>query len=116
METALGLTVASDDPLGDLEDLLEWLRDEPELRRTVSQVSQPPRPGHMGLSTELVVLLSGVPATVLVSSLKAWLNRPRGKDAVIKIRRADGVKIEVTVKREDDVGQLVATLLEAESR
>lgn len=109
MENFLGLTVSSDDELGDLEDLHDWLRQEPELRGHVRAVRQPPAPGHMGSVMELVIaaVAAGGVLPVLASSLEAWLSRPRKSGVDLKIRYPDGKTIEISAKRRADVKALL---------
>ncbi|MFJ8818367.1 effector-associated constant component EACC1 [Amycolatopsis thermoflava] len=109
----LGLAVDGDDPVGDLEVLREWLRDEPELRKHVKRVTAPPPPGHMGEVTELVIALAGAGGfvTVLAESLKSWLNRPRKHAVTLKITKPDGQSIEVSSQHAKDLDDLLPKLL-----
>ena len=106
MKTSLRLTVDSDDEVGDTETLLEWLRDEPELREHVSTVEQPPAAGRMGSLVEVIVAASasGGALTVLVSSLQAWLKDR--KPVQLKVQSSDGTVIELSAKNVADAEAL----------
>jgi Effector Associated Constant Component 1 len=99
--TDLVLSVETDDPVGDTEELLDWLRAEPELRRLVRPVTQALPPGHMGAFTEIAVaaVSGGGVLTVLAMSLKTWLGQARKSDVNIRIREPGGREIELSLKR-----------------
>ncbi|MGR6320761.1 hypothetical protein Q2K19_21985 [Micromonospora soli] len=90
-------------PVDQAELLLQWLIDEPQLRRGVSLDDGAVGQGHMGaeLGTLAVALGSGGAVTALVGSLSAWLQRSKmsttieiadGKGLAIKVSSSDPVR------------------------
>jgi hypothetical protein len=61
-------------------------------------VERPPAPGEMGalLDSLAVVLAPGGAAAALAGTLVSWLRRRRS-DLTIRLRRADGAELEVSV-------------------
>jgi hypothetical protein len=102
-----------DGELTDLQSLLEWLRQEPELRGQLTTRARPPNVGEMGPVTDVVVVAagSGGALTVLATSLRTWLAQPRRSDVRIKVRSANGRTVEVDAKRISDVEALVRAAL-----
>jgi hypothetical protein len=74
------LSVASDDPAGDLKELPDWLRHEPELRGLVTPVESAPSPGELGSLADVlsVAVGSGGVVSVLVASLKVFFAQQDG--------------------------------------
>lgn len=97
----------------DLDELRDWLRQEPELRGRVSAVETPPKPGELGVVTDLlsVALGSGGAITVLAASLKAFFAQPRRSDLKVTIRTADGGSVTIDAKRVGDVEALLTRAL-----
>jgi hypothetical protein len=108
MPTAGGtvdLALISDDAGAGLEDLHEWLRQEPELRGRVAFVEHDLAPGELGSITDaLSIAISGGGAlSVLAASLKAFFAQPRRADLRITVRSGDGRSVEIDAKRIQDV-------------
>jgi hypothetical protein len=106
----VALSVAGDDPDDGLADLLDWLRHEPDFRGRVAPVAGVPRPGELGVVTDVlsVALGSGGALSVLAASLKAFFAQPRRSDLRITVRAADGRSVEIDAKRVADVESLIA--------
>jgi hypothetical protein len=106
----LRLSVQSDDGTKDWADLLDWLRREPALRGHVHAQGRP-QPGDLGatVDTLLVAASSGGLASVLATSLGAWLGQPRKSDVRITIE-TNGRRVEVDAKRVDDIAPLITSL------
>jgi hypothetical protein len=112
------VTITSPDPDA-LRNLNMWLRDEPELRRMVTLLEEPPRPGEMsaGMLSGLAIVAgqAGILA-VIARSLTNWLGPRRGKVSVV-IRRPDGGELELTADQTlgagmDDVHRIVERFLD----
>ncbi|WP_410617285.1 effector-associated constant component EACC1 [Amycolatopsis sp. lyj-109] len=73
------------------ESLLDWLRGDPELGPAVRKRYAAPKPGELGTIADAVVISvgSGGALTVLASAVKAWVQRPRGKHVVLRVRRGE---------------------------
>jgi Effector Associated Constant Component 1 len=102
-----------DDPGGEaLHDLLQWLRQEPELRGLVRPGWRGPAENELGggLDALTVAVSSGGAITILVASLERWLARPRGSDVRISVRAENGNTLEVDAKNVRDVPALVAEI------
>jgi hypothetical protein len=113
------LSVEGDEPVRWLEELSDWLRQEPELRGLVSPGDAVPAPGELGARADvrMVAVGSGGTLSVLATSLKAFLAQPRRSDVRIVVTAPGGRRTELDAKRVDhvDVGQLLRqTLGEAE--
>ncbi|MFD0622155.1 hypothetical protein ACFQ2K_06115 [Streptomyces sanglieri] len=118
MPAGAELKVAVDD-LGEpgaeppLIALRDWLVSEDALRGRVRLHRQPPLPGHMGSTMELltVALGSGGILAVLIQSVCTWLTS-RGTDIKITISAEDGRQIEVDVQRAADPQALLREIAE----
>lgn len=112
MDSVLTLTLVGDDPVGLTEDLLEWLRDEPELMGAIRAVTRPPEPGHMGAVAEIVVasVSTGGVVSVLVASLASWLNRNRAVS--LRLRRGED-ELEISANSVSEARQLLEGVQEA---
>ncbi len=93
--------------------LRDWLASEDVLRGRVQIQRQPPLPGHMGSTMELltVSLGSGGILAVLIQSVCTWLSS-RGTDVKITITAEDGRRIEVDVQRAADPQALLREISE----
>jgi hypothetical protein len=113
VDASLRLSLESDDSVGDLADLRDWLRQEPELRGHVRQVPQQPPPGHMGSLMDLAIVAAaaGGVLPVLASSVSAWLRRPRKSAVHLKFSTDDGRFLEVSAQRAADLEVLLPKLL-----
>ena len=105
------ISVGGPDGLGELENLEDWLLDEPGLAGC--PVVRPvviPEPGQMGaVSDVLVVTLgSGGMGVALAGSLSVWL-RTRVSDLNLRIRTQRG-EVEVTANNVKDAEALVAAI------
>jgi hypothetical protein len=105
----VALSVAGEDPDGCMADLVDWLRHEPDFRGRLTPTAGGPRPGELGVVTDLlsVAVGSGGALSVLAVSLKAFLVQPRRSDLRITIRGADGRSVEIDAKRVGDVDALL---------
>ncbi len=105
----VSLVVDADDPDEGIAELYDWLRQEPEFRGRVTPVSREPRPGELGVLTDMlsVAVGGGGALTALATSLKAFFSQPRRSDVRITIRTPDGRSVEIDAKRVADVEALV---------
>lgn len=112
-ETVVVLTVLDGDRYAATESLIAWLRQEPELRRTLRTVDRVPGDGEMGslVDAATVALGAGGAVSVLAMSLKAWFAQPRRSDMTIKIQHPDGRSVHIDAKRVDDVEALLHRVL-----
>jgi hypothetical protein len=106
---SIRLSVESDDSVGDLEELSDWLGQEAELRGLITEASEKPSPGELGALTDAIVVAvgSGGALTVLVGSLQAFLTMPRHTDMRIKIKGTSGRTVTVDAKRVKDPDALI---------
>ncbi|WP_267881243.1 effector-associated constant component EACC1 [Streptomyces xylophagus] len=102
-----------------LESMKSWLVMEDELRGRVSVCSTIGK-GDLGTGIDLlsVVVGSGGAATVLISSISAWLQQPRKSDVVVKVTTSDGKSIEIDAKRVTtlEAQELLRNAFEADQR
>ena len=107
------ISLADDDPVGGIEALWAWLRDEPELRGVVRLIADSPGAGEMGSASSVLVaaLGTGGAVSVLAASLRAFLTQPRRSDVRITVQGPDGRRVEVDAKRVDDAEGLVRQVL-----
>ncbi|RKS79339.1 hypothetical protein BZB76_0800 [Actinomadura pelletieri DSM 43383] len=101
----------------ELRALRSWLVAEDELRGRVRHVAQPPEPGTLGATVEIltVAIESGGAAVALVSALITWLQQRRGQ-MTVKVTRPDGTSLELTTDTsttEDRARELLTELLHA---
>lgn len=92
-----------DDVHDEFPSLLESLRLEPELRGRVRLERQAPRPGQMGVSTDvlLIALSGGSAVTALARSLSVWLKQRRS-DVSVEVTGPDGRQVAVNVQKAVD--------------
>lgn len=109
------LTVSSDagDSGDDLEELQEWLRQEPEFRGRVDLVEHQPKPGELGVISDVlsIALGGGGALSVLAASLRSFFAQPRRSDLRITVRRPDGGSVEISASRIDNVDALLRGVL-----
>lgn len=101
------------DEVGELTDLLEWLRGERGLAGAVREVQTPPGPGELGGAVEvlIVALGSGGVAGTFVTSLFGWLRtRPSLKVSVTNKSRS----MTVSAARDKDLAPLLREFLRAD--
>ncbi|MET9081006.1 hypothetical protein ABZX77_03760 [Streptomyces sp. NPDC004237] len=107
------------DVVGDddaLDDLLDWLRDDRDLRGRYRRESAPVRPGTMGSGTEIVMDLSNLveSGSALVSSVVAWLayrkTLGRRTTPTVTFTAPDGGRVEITADRTADLESLIASV------
>src|ERR1700722_14715081 len=81
------LSIDSVAPTPDLEDLSEWLVQEPELRGLIRDVADTAGPGELGAPVEVLVAAvgSGGTLSVLITSLQSWLSSVRRTDLTVKL-------------------------------
>ncbi|MEV0104868.1 hypothetical protein AB0H42_00795 [Nocardia sp. NPDC050799] len=115
MRNELRLSVAADDG-EQVESLLRWLGQEPELRGLVDAVVRTPEKGEMGswVDVATVTVGGGGVLSVLAVSLKTWLAQPRRSDVEITVKGSAGRSITVNAKRVDDVSALLQSVLDAQ--
>jgi hypothetical protein len=97
-----------------LEELSEWLGQEPELRGLVSVQCSPAQAGQLGPLAEVLVAAVGAGGalSVLMGSLKVFLSQPRHTDVRIVVSTPDGRRVEIDAKRVPDAESLVRQALE----
>jgi hypothetical protein len=102
-DPSIALTITDGDP-DELRDLRAWLTQEDQLRGRVTLTQDgPPEPGTLGVALEAlsVSIESGGAVTVLIAGIMSWLRqgygqRHRTSTTVIKLRRADGARVEIS--------------------
>lgn len=94
----------------DLRDIAKWLREDDDLRPTVSLVRQPADPEHMGAVLDAVVLAAtSNTANTAVKSLFEWLGRRReAKRVTLTLREGDGRELALTCGGADDARVVLA--------
>lgn len=96
------LWVEGADPVAGLEELSQWLVQEPHLRgRLSARAGGAPQPGQLGTAGEVLVAAvgGGGALSVLVGSLKVFLSQPRHADVRIVVADPDGRRLEIDAKR-----------------
>jgi len=108
----LHLSVQGHDPVSDLEDLSQWLGQEPELRGLVKDGTSEPGHGELGAATEVLVAAvgSGGLLTALITSLLSYRSHRRGADVAIKLTGPNG-DILIDAKQVNDPEALARTAL-----
>ena len=108
------LSIDSAAPTPDLEDLSEWLFQEPELRGLIRDVAGTAGPGELGAPVEVLVAAvgSGGTLSVLITSLQSWLSSVRRTDLTVKLTGPNG-SISLTAKRVKDPEALLQAAREA---
>ena len=113
------ITVQGPERMADLEALVGWFNNEPELRRLVKLAEVVPAPGELGAPSDTLIATvgSGGVLTVLAASLKAFFDQPRGAKVQMAVTRPDGTKFERDADRvkRKSVPELAAQLLNAAS-
>jgi hypothetical protein len=106
------LSVEGKDPASGLEELSDWLQQEPELRGVITSADAEPAPGELGATAEVLVaaVSSGGTLSVLAASLTAFLTLPRRSDVRVVITTPDGRRTEFDAKGVGDVEALIRTL------
>jgi hypothetical protein len=97
-----------------LEELSDWLRQEPGLRGRVEWQAAAPGPGQLGALAEVLVAAvgGGGAVSVLASSLMVFLSQPRHADVRIVVSGPDGRWVEVDAKRVGDAEALVRSVVD----
>ena len=87
-----------------VESLSDWFRGEPELAGRLRVAGPMPGEGELGALADVLIVAvgSGGALSVLATSLKAWLARPRGSDVRIRVQRDGGQTVEIDASRVDD--------------
>jgi membrane-associated two-gene conflict system component 1 (EACC1) len=98
----LYLSVDSASPVTDLEDLAEWLGQEPELRGLIKDGASTPGTGQLGAAVDVLVAAvgSGGTLTVLITSLQSWLSIRR-TGLTVKLTGPDG-SVSLNAKQVND--------------
>ncbi|WP_031080561.1 effector-associated constant component EACC1 [Streptomyces sp. NRRL WC-3549] len=109
----LQLWVEGADPVEELEDLGDWLSQEPELRGRVSPAPAIPSEGELGGLPEVLIaaLGGGGVASALATSLSAYLSQPRRRSIRIKIKGPQGQEVEVDAQCAGDAERLLRIAL-----
>jgi hypothetical protein len=109
----LQLSVESDNPAGDLEDLADWLAQESRLRGMIKDGESAPGSGQLGGVTDFLIaaVSSGGAISVLITSLQAYFST-RNSDLTIKLKGPRGT-ITVDARRVRDTEALVRAAREA---
>lgn len=109
----LYLSVESDNPVSDLEDLSEWLSHEPGLRGLIADGVGEPGQGKLGTAVDVLIAAvgSGGAFTVLITSLQSYLSN-HGTDLTVKLTGPRG-SISLDAKRARDPEALVRAAREA---
>ncbi len=96
----VSVAVVGDSGADGLRSLYEWLAGDDELRGRVRPVQAPPASGTLGpvLSSLVIALGPGGVATATASVLISWIRHRTGNQAV-RITRADGTSLELSVTR-----------------
>lgn len=107
--TELMLTVSGEETLEHLRALRDWLTLEEALRGRLRWHGETPKPGHMGMPVDvlMVALGSGGAGAVLARSLATWLVQRR-TDVTVTVQAPNGGRVEVDVKRASDPERVIA--------
>lgn len=100
------------DEIGELADLLEWLRSEPGLAGAVREIQRPPVPGELGGAVEVLVVAlgSGGVAGTLATSLFGWL---RSKRSSLKVKITKNSRsLDINAMRDSDMLPVLQKFLE----
>jgi cysteine synthase len=110
----LHLSIDSARPVTDLEDLSEWLCQEPELHGLIKDETSSAGSGELGAAVEVLVAAvgSGGTLTVLITSLQSWLSSIRGTDLTVKLTGPNG-SVSLNAKRVKDPESLLQAAREA---
>lgn len=103
------LSVEGVDPVEGLEELAEWLGQEPELRGRVKPAPAVPAEGELGgIAAVLIAVLgtSGL-AKALAGSLRAYLTQPRRRAVSVKVKGPKGRVVEVDAQHAADAERLL---------
>jgi hypothetical protein len=102
------------DEVGELADLLEWLRGERGLAGAVREVQTAPGPGELGGAVEvlIVALGSGGVAGTFVTSLFGWLRTRRPSLRVSITEKSRSMTVSAT--RDKDLAPLLREFLGAD--
>ncbi|MCY1649418.1 hypothetical protein AB0K64_32545 [Streptomyces sp. NPDC053741] len=101
------------DPLEELEDLNDWLSQEPELRGRVKPAPAIPSEGELGGLPEVLIaaLGGGGVASALATSLGAYLSQPRRRSVRIRMKGPHGQEVEVDAQNASDAERLLQIAL-----
>ncbi|MFJ3418294.1 hypothetical protein ACIPN8_18260 [Streptomyces sp. NPDC086082] len=99
-----------------VESLLLWIALEDELRGRV-KADGLAGGSDLGAGIDLIAVAvgGGGAATVLISSIGAWLQQPRKSDVVMKVTTSEGKSVEIDAKRVtiEQAKELLRNVLEA---
>lgn len=115
------ISVIGAEPGLELESLIDWLRGESELVGRIRLSGPEPRAGQLGALTDALIISVGAGGSlsVLASSLKVWLSRPRGSELRVRIDGKNGNRsVELDANRLDskDIESVLRQVLDTESR
>jgi hypothetical protein len=112
------LSVEGVDPLEGMEDLAEWLGQEPELRGRVKPAPAAPAPGELGGVTEVLIAVLGTSgaAKALASSLSTYLTQPRRRAISIKAKGPKGRSVELDAQNAEDAVRILQILVDREGQ
>jgi hypothetical protein len=100
----------------ELEELTEWLKQDPETARRVVSARGPSDPSHMGSVVDALAIAvgSGGALTVLARGLVAWASTyrsQRGSDVRVEASRPGGVKLKVDLRNITDAEAILKQVL-----
>ncbi|MFG1915672.1 hypothetical protein [Micromonospora sp. NPDC048898] len=101
---------------GDLEALLAWLRDEPDLRGRLRLEAAGARPDAMGAASDIIIQLgaatagAGAVSAAVARSVTVWLTQRRA-DITITVTGPRGRKVTINAKRVADPEALLKDVL-----
>jgi hypothetical protein len=109
------ITVQGPERLADLEALVAWFGDEPDLRGLIRQADAVPTGGELGAVPDTLVAAvgSGGAVTALAASLTGFFGQTRGAKVRLVVTRPDGTKVELDADRvkRKSVPELTAQVL-----
>lgn len=97
----VAISFEGSDRVEDLEALVAWFGEEPELRGLIKPAAAVPDAGELGALPDalLAAVGAGGAVSVLARSLKAFFSQPRGAKVRLTVTRIDGTRVEVDADR-----------------
>ncbi|MFB9253423.1 hypothetical protein ACFFWE_34780 [Sphaerisporangium melleum] len=111
----VSITVVSDEPALDLDDLRGWLDGERDLRGRVTAVPAPPPEGVLGPVVDVLLVALGPAGAVtgLVAVLVTWVRRRPHPNVTVEVTRPDGGTLKVSGTDLDGLdGELIARYMD----
>lgn len=113
----LQLSVQGVEPVKELADLANWLRQVPELRGRVKPGPAVPALGELsGGVVEVLIAVLGTSgaAKALASSLTTYLSRPRRSGVRITVMKNKGFQVELDDKNAEQAERLLRIVMDHE--